>query len=217
MSVEKIKSPVIYETGPVIFCFHPADDRKGEFRVYTKTPEEEKKDSHGYGDYLCEVERYFDDENRWKVKPPFDVELPPEIGYVSFKSKEEAAYVYYCYQLAITREKARHPLPDNIRDYLTKRARSLRERKQALLSQLIDLAREQHDLLEFSRQFNLDHVEWCTEESDAQQACKELIDFKIDDETLIEHIYNTFGKDAGRAYRGHLDAVVQFVDPTLET
>lgn len=225
-NVEKVETKVFDEArrGYVVFCFHPDRDGRG-FRVYTRTRAEVKENPDGYGNYLCDVQMTHDKE-AWTLRANGEYELPQNIKSLRFPDKEMAAKVYFCYITNLEKEKEQHPLPDDITRHLKRRARELREKRQQLETEFHQLVAEQREFLFFARKYKIDEIEWTTDNADAIQACQDLVDYCPDEEygavnpderkTLIDYVYEKWGKDAGRTYRARLRRALKFADPACD-
>jgi hypothetical protein len=124
------------------------------------------------------------------------------------------------------------PLP--VMEFLTERARTLRERSQKLHMEALDLENEKYKLLKLAQSHGVEKAEIYIGDSDAEAVVKDLLDLKVEiasqyneDGEEIEGdpeyrettffsedcLYELLGKDKARTVLGMMRCVVQKIAP----
>lgn len=172
---------------------------------------------------LCHVSLYnfrADAEPYWAIRhtyggADFVEDLPP----IKFKTKEEAAELCWTVFKNVKSVTESRPLPDDVKEYVERRARSLRDKQRELESAMYDLRTEQAELKQLAEKNRIDRAIHFVDVTTGEEALKELLELGFNDgpgeESLIDFIYKQFGKDAGRSYRGRLTRLVRALDPSL--
>lgn len=145
----------------------------------------------------------------------------PAVGVMRFKSKEDAFEFAVAVRRKVLSEIARRPLPDEINDHLALRARSVRDRQEALRSQMLDLRIEAAALAGFGEKFGIPDVTMFVDKSDAATALKDLCDFEVgvegekDPVPLLSEtaLYPLIGKDAARSVLARLRTLRRAIAP----
>lgn len=140
------------------------------------------------------------------------MELPQD---ARFPTKELAFQFVVMVRKAYLAEIKRVPLTENARGYIERRARSLRDRTSALISQLHDVRNEKWELLVLAREAGVREATFYVDDSDLGTAAKELLEYKYGDHPFFSEscLYELIGKDAARSVLGMLERLLAIVKP----
>jgi len=181
--------------------------------VYYLTRREAEADE--YGEYLCDLEHF---QKRWRIRLRGGEILPESIQRMGFNEREDAAQFYLAFKLNVAEETAKHPLPEDVTNYIERRSRDIREEAKDLSDRLHSVVMEQRSLRYLAEQYNLQRVMWETEEADDKEAVKDLLEFKIGDVPFFSeaYLYDAIGKEDARTVLALVRNLVRLVDPAQQ-
>jgi len=202
--------------------FKLVKDDRGRGSTYSvRVPCEEGQEQE-----VCLVERVFSGSRKWSIRLRH-ASVPEEIRHVQFGSKESAASFYVLYRKSVRAEVERHPLPEDVTDFLVRRSRHLHDRQKTLESELVSVLMDQRQLLEIARRYNLDEAAWAVEDSDVETAVKKLLEFSVPSPDKEEEgecpffseqcLYSLIGKEEARTVLALVRGVLKFVSPSDAT
>jgi hypothetical protein len=139
------------------------------------------------------------------------MEFPP----ARFPNKEQALQFVVMVRQAYLAEIKRVPLTENARRYIEMRARTLRERTAALISQLYDVRNEKWELLILAREAGVEEATHYIDDSDLGAAINALLEYKYGEHPFFSEscLYELIGKDAARSILGMMERLFAIVKP----
>jgi hypothetical protein len=151
-------------------------------------------------------------------------ESQTDIGHRKFPDRELAFHFIVSVIKAKNEELERRPLPEDVMYVFQRRAQALREKGQALHSQLMDVQFEKRELLQLAKKYGVKEAEVYVEDADVDAAIDDLLNFEvIYKENGKEHeapffsesaLYSIVGKEDARSILGYLRRVLEKVAPT---
>lgn len=167
-----------------------------------------------YSQRLCTV-NYYDHSKCWRISETIPQEYADYVANLRLPTKELAATVYEAIQRRSQEVIAKQPLPDDVGRYLEDRASHLRDEEQKALSKFMQIRHERYQLNKFAKSYNLNSLCWRTDDSDADETIKDFWNLKVDDQTLVDYLYENLGKDFGRTYRAMLGRMLKCYNPQM--
>ena len=174
------------------------------FRQLDRTSREEEWEVHNDDTILGAVYRRGE---RWgisSVGTRYDTKIDLARYSSCFPTKDDAAYAIFL----ITTTIDGNPLPSDFKDYLSERARMLREERKEYQGRLFALQREMAFLEASARKHGVEYDFGMDIKKEVQDLAKFL------DENL-ESLYEHQGKDFARSLRAHVASVVKLIDPEV--
>lgn len=151
-------------------------------------------------------------------------ESQTDIGHRKFPDRELAFHFIVSVIKAKNEEIERRPLPEDVMFVFLRRAQALREKSQALHSQLMDVQFEKQELLQLAKKYGVKEAEVYIEDADIDAAIDDLLKFQVSyTEDGKQHeapffsesaLYSIVGKEDARSILGYLRRVVEKVAPT---
>ncbi len=137
-------------------------------------------------------------------------------AHTNFKEPEFAGIFVDLFLRKMAETLDANPLSFIVSSFLEVRARSLREQKAAAINTIRNVEYEQAYLKEISKKHLAGRLDsYLYDVQPNEEIIKDFCEFKIDDKSLIDHIYEEFGKDTGRTYRALLARLLKIIDPVL--
>lgn len=160
---------------------------------------------------------------RWSVSHNSEAALQ-EVAGLRFDTKEHAGEFLYAIIQKAENLRLTVPLPQDVCSYLTDRAKSLQEEEKRILSRFWEIKQEKYMLLQFANRNQIAEVVWNTEDSDAEKAVKDLLNYEVyvkqekKDVAFISEaaLYNLIGKDAARTVLSLVHKLCKLVAPNID-
>jgi hypothetical protein len=205
--------PEIFHDGKkaIFILVEPGVEHTGDPKSYwahVTSVEEDMKNPSGHGEFFCKVNYGFG--GNWGIS------CKEDLFHARFDNPEEAVIFYYLFKRSLELEKESCPLPDDVVKYIEVESQKAKEDYDRIRMQLNTNMVIRFHLKKLAEKYGLRNVKWQTGTCDADQEAEDLVNWKVDDEqTLIDYIYNNFGKDAGRSYVGHLASALRHSAPEI--
>lgn len=164
-------------------------------------------DEDTYGEYLGKiVKSHTGEEWRWVETRP--EELLTYVRNIILPTEEIAASFLYAIKQRSDAYCKAHPIPQDLSQYLERKARDLQEIDQKLLHQFWEVRNDRYMLHKFAERYGMERIQWYTEGSDKEETVKRLLEFSVFVEDEGENkevpffsevaLYNLIGKEDAR-------------------
>lgn len=177
-----------------------------------------------YGHNLCTIrKRTHVTPHYWSITKVYPEKFNDAVRYLKFPDENQAAH--FCWVLVKTTEEITksRPLPNDVTEFLTLRARQLSEERRRLISQFHQIDSELYALGKMAERNQIEPILWSADQSDGEQLVNDLLDFMVSVKGEKEEVplaseaaaYVLFGKEEGRTFLHLLSAVCHFIAPHI--
>ncbi len=195
---------------------------------------ETRKNVYDYdGTWICRIElnSYASTDNQWTITQTSNDNYIEHVRYIRFASCEEAAGFYHTLHKKCKEIVENNPLPKDVADHLTDRARKLRDEERETLDRFHRIRNDRYLLGQLMKRSQIDRVSWTFDDSDEESLVRELLEFKV---TIARHsdqsdqmpqikvpffsesaLYSLIGKDDARSVLGFIHAICNCIAPNV--
>jgi hypothetical protein len=164
--------------------------------------------------------RSYNSENPyWRISTYDSGKFRPKESY-RFKDKESAFEFVVLVRKAHLAEVKDSPLPENVKDYLNDRARTLSKEFQASLDKVRDLSFQRFSLLLLARQYGVEEAAMFSDDSDITQAARDLAEYCRQGEKIPFFtegcLYELVGKEDARSILALMSRLLKLAAPEID-